>query len=62
MKLPQDGTIDPRKITEYLLRVRPEDDKSRLLSQAGYTSGHAARLLADLRAQILPLDAENLGP
>ena len=62
MKLPPDATIDPRKITDYLLRLRIEDDKSAFLAQAGYTHEHAERLLRDLRRQIQPLEAECLGP
>jgi hypothetical protein len=61
MKLPADAVIDPRKATEYLLKVRPEDDKSAFLVQAGYTLANAQQLLTDIREQILPLDAEELG-
>ena len=43
---------------DYLLRFRLENDKSAFLALAGYTSGHTERLLADLREQILPLEAE----
>jgi len=62
MKLPADSIIDPRKVTEYLLRLREEDDKSLFLAQAGYTLENAPRLLADLREQILTLEAEVIGP
>jgi hypothetical protein len=62
MKLPADSIIDPRKVTEYLLRRRPGDDKSAFLSQAGCTLENAPRLLADLREQILTLEAEVIGP
>jgi hypothetical protein len=62
MRLPADATIDPRKVTAYLLQNRPEDDKSAFLTQAGYTIENAARLLADIREQILPQEAEVLGP
>jgi hypothetical protein len=61
MKLPADAVIDRRKATEYLLKVRPEDDKSGFLAQAGYTLESAQQLLTDIREQILPLDAEELG-
>ncbi|HEY8899916.1 MAG TPA: hypothetical protein VIM61_05855 [Chthoniobacterales bacterium] len=60
MKLPKDAIIDPRKITHYLLVRRANGDKSRFLALAGYDSDHADRLIADLREQILPLDAEVL--
>ena len=39
----------------------PEDDKSAFLAQAGYTIENSARLLADIREQILPQEAESLG-
>ena len=58
MKLPANTVIARRKMTDYLLRPRPEDDKSGFLALAGYTSEHADRLLNDLRDQLLPLDAE----
>lgn len=58
MKLPADTSIARRKVTEYLLRHRVEDDKSAFLALAGYTPDHADRLLNDLRTQLLPLDAE----
>jgi hypothetical protein len=58
LKLPIDTTIAPRKVEDYLLHFRLENDKSAFLALAGYTSGHTERLLADLREQILPLEAE----
>ena len=58
MKLPPNTVIAPRKITQYLLRLRIEDDKSEFLALAGYTKDNADRLLSDLRTQLLPLDAE----
>jgi hypothetical protein len=58
MKLPADTIIARRKVTEYLLRHRKEDDKSGFLALAGYTQEHADRLLSDLRTQLLRLDAE----
>jgi hypothetical protein len=61
MKLPSETIIDPRKITHYLLRSRVENDKSNLLAQAGYTPENPAQLVADLREQILALDAESMG-
>jgi len=57
MKLPADTLIARKKITGYLLANRLEDDKSVFLARAGYTRATAERLLADLRTQILPLDA-----
>jgi hypothetical protein len=58
MKLPADSVIATRKLDEYLLRHREEDDKSGFLSLAGYTAENAERLMNDLRMQLLPLDAE----
>ncbi len=53
MRLPPSAHIDPRKLTEYLLRPRPADDKSAFLALAGYTLPNAPRLLGDIRGQIL---------
>ena len=57
MKLPSDTTIDPRKVTHYLLLPLAKSDKSRWLARGGYTEANPDRLLDDLRRQILPLDA-----
>ena len=62
MILPPDAVIDPRKIADYLLRPRDEDDKSAFLAKAGYTAANAEQLLSDIREQILPMEAESLGP
>ncbi len=58
MKLPTNSVIAPRKLTQYLLRLRLEDDKSQFLALAGYTLENADRLMSDIREQILPLEAE----
>ncbi len=58
MKLPADTIIARSKLDQYLLRHRDEDDKSGFLALAGYTAENADRFLNDLRAQLLPLDAE----
>ena len=50
MKLSADSEIAPIKVTQYLLRLRDEDDKSKFLALAGYTLAHADRLLDDLRS------------
>jgi hypothetical protein len=60
MKLPLDTLIARRKVSEYLLVSRPEDDKSAFLARAGYGPETADRLLADLRTQLLPLEARLL--
>jgi len=46
------------KVANYLLEWRPENDKSRFLAQAGYTSEHVDQLAEDIRRQLLPLEAE----
>jgi len=58
VKLPGDSIISPEKITEYLLKRQPDNDKSQFLAQAGYSSDNWQRLLEDIRAQILPIEAE----
>jgi hypothetical protein len=58
MRLPDDALVAQEKLTEYLLRWRPEDDKSVFLAQAGYTLENAGRLMADIREQLMPLEAE----
>ncbi len=58
MRLPADAVIAREKLTEYLLLRRPEDDKSAFLALAGYSLDNAGRLMADIREQLMPLDAE----
>jgi Domain of unknown function (DUF6883) len=58
MKLPANTIIARRKLDEYLLRHRDEDDKSAFLALAGYTLENVDRLMNDLRTGLLPLDAE----
>ena len=53
-----DSVIAKEKLTRYLLRWRPEDDKSAFLEQAGYTLEMADRLMVDMREQLMPLEAE----
>jgi hypothetical protein len=36
VKIPPDAIIPPQKITDYLLRFRPRNDKSRLLGRIGF--------------------------
>lgn len=57
MKLSPDAIIAPAKLTQYLLKLLPQDDKSKFLAQAGYTQENWQQLEQDLREQILPLDA-----
>ncbi len=58
MRLPADAIIAREKLSEYLLLPRPEDDKAAFLALAGYSLDNADRLLADIREQLIPLDAE----
>jgi hypothetical protein len=57
VKLPPNSLIADRKVREYLLKPRAEDDKSKFLALAGYTADHPGILISDLR-QVLALDAE----
>jgi hypothetical protein len=57
MKLPSDAFIATEKLTHYLLVRQARADKSKFLAKAGYNPANADQLLADLRRQILPLDA-----
>jgi uncharacterized protein DUF6883 len=60
MKLPAETLIARRKVVDYLLLHRPEDDKSAFLARAGYTLATAEQLLAALRTELLPLEARVL--
>jgi len=57
MKLPKDSVIGERKIREYLLTQRSEDDKSSFLALAGYTLANWRQLEADLRRQVQEAEA-----
>jgi hypothetical protein len=57
MKLPAHSDIALEKLTRYLLVPQARADKSRFLAKAGYALGNPARLMEDLRSQILHLDA-----
>ena len=56
MKLPPAVFIDPRKITDYLLKPLEDSDKSAFLARAGYTEKNPEVLLSDIREQLLPLE------
>ena len=58
MKLPENAIITPEKITDYLLKWQPDNDKSKFLALAGYTLDNWRRLSEDIRIQILPVEAE----
>lgn len=55
---PADSEIPARKAVEYLLIRQARGDKSGYLARAGYTTQNAARLIEDIRTQLLPLDAQ----
>jgi hypothetical protein len=57
MKLSRSAVIAETKLKKYLLVWRDADDKSKFLAQAGYTLENWQQLEADLRSQILPLEA-----
>lgn len=57
MKFPYTTLIAEAKLTQYLLKPLPEDDKSKFLAKAGYTQENWQQLERDLREQILPLEA-----
>jgi hypothetical protein len=58
LKLPDDSIISPEKITGYLLKWQPDNDKSQFLARAGYSSDNWHRLVEDIRSQILPVEAQ----
>ena len=61
MKLPENTIIAREKLSGYLLRPRDDHDKSGFLAVAGYTGLDADRLEADMRVQLLPLEAAPAG-
>ena len=52
VKLPRNSVIDERKLREYLLVPRTEDDKSGFLALAGYSLTNWRKLESDLRQQL----------
>lgn len=40
MKIPADAIIPEAKLTKYLLKYKPRNDKSRFLAKAGFTMGN----------------------
>lgn len=56
--LPQGTVIAEEKLTKYLLVPLPKDDKSKFLTQAGYTLDNWQQLKQDLRVQVLSQPAE----
>lgn len=58
MKLPPDSVISDRKLKEYLLSPRVEDDKSGFLTLAGYNLENWQQLATDLRHFLEDNEAE----
>ncbi len=52
MKLSEHSVIASQKITEYLLKWHPENDKSEFLKHAGYSIENWERLAEDIRSQL----------
>ncbi len=57
MRLPAQVVIDGAKLIGYLLKWRPENDKSLFLAQAGYSITNADQLESDIRTQLATLEA-----
>jgi hypothetical protein len=57
LKLPANATIAKEKLTDYLLKWQPDNDKSKFMALAGYTLSQWKRLEHDIRTQILSGDA-----
>lgn len=49
MKIPENAIIPAAKLTRYLLVLRPRNDKSKFLAQAGFTAENPQDLMAALR-------------
>jgi hypothetical protein len=58
LKLPENAVITREKITDYLLKWQPDNDKSTFLARAGYSPDNWEQLLEDILTQILPVEAE----
>ena len=57
MKLPADSIVRPEKITEYLLKPRARNDKSKFLNELGYNLDDWTVLRDDILMQFLPKEA-----
>ncbi len=58
MKLPIDAFISEQKLTDYLLKPKIRNDKSKWLSYIGYNLANWQILENDLRNQVLPCHAK----
>jgi hypothetical protein len=61
MRTPADAVIPADKLTKYLLAERPFDDKSKLLSRAGFTLKQPYQLESAIREMIAHNDAVDDG-
>jgi hypothetical protein len=57
MRIPADAVIAAEKLTRYLLRPRPWDDKSGFLGQVGFSTENPAELETAIRAMTVAHDA-----
>ena len=60
MKISSNAIIAKEKISDYLLKWQPDNDKSKFLELAGYSADNWQKLVDDIRKQILPADAETV--
>ncbi|MEG4119707.1 hypothetical protein QUA43_19845 [Microcoleus sp. N9_B4] len=57
MKIPPDAIIPEAKLTRYLLVLKAQDDKSKFLSQGGFSQDNPEALLAAIQFLITSADA-----
>jgi hypothetical protein len=57
MRIPANAVIPPEKLTHYLLKPRPWDDKSKFLAQAGFSLKDPAALDDAIRRTAASFDA-----
>lgn len=57
MKIPADALIPKAKLTDYLLKKREEDDKSKFLAQGGFTVENTNDLEIAIRQLVKTNDA-----
>jgi hypothetical protein len=60
LKISSNAIIAKEKISDYLLKWQPDNDKSKFLELAGYSADNWQKLVDDIRKQILPADAETV--
>jgi hypothetical protein len=57
VRIPEDLIIPDAKITGYLLVLKPRNDKSKLLAQAGFTPENSEALKLAIQTQALSTEA-----